>query len=76
MVLCVHISGICVLQTHSNERENTKVRIKGTVMLKDKMNIFMDESTNTKHMMVRRLKLWTFGILGLEKGRENQELNS
>lgn len=38
-----------LFQTHSNERENANVKIKDTVMVKHKMNIFMDESITETH---------------------------
>ena len=35
-----------LFQTHSSGRENTNVKIKVTVMFKNKMNIFTDKSMN------------------------------
>lgn len=35
-----------LLQTHSSQRENMNMKIKDTVVLKNKINIFMDESMN------------------------------
>lgn len=51
------------------------VKIKDTVVLKNKINIFMDESMN-RNRMVRKWKLWTFGAFDPEKVRENQKLKS
>ena len=44
---CSYCRDMCSPNTQQWKRKEASVRIKGTIMLKDKMNIFTDESMNT-----------------------------